>query len=67
MNNLSLSFDFSFHNCVNSRPNHFNFLTVVVEKGTSGCIGITSSTYLNLHISFISYLIELKSALAKSD
>ena len=42
-------------------------ILVVVKKGTSGCIGITSSISSNLHISFISNLIELKSALAKSD
>ena len=39
--NLSLLFDLSIPNSVNSWPNHFKFSTVVVEKGTSGCIGIT--------------------------
>ena len=41
MHILSLLFDLSIHNSVNSWPYHFKFSTVVVEKGTSGCIGIT--------------------------
>ena len=41
--------------------------TVVNKKGTSGCIGITSSICLNWHISVVYCRIELKWALAKSD
>ena len=57
----------SIHNLVISLPNHFKFSTVVVEKGTSGYIGMTSSISLNWHISVIYGRIELKPALAKSD
>ena len=61
-------FYFSFYNSANSWPNHFKFWTVVVEKGTSGCMGIMSSQIsLNWHISVISYLIEHKSAFVKLD
>ena len=42
-----LSLDFSIHYSVNSWPNFFKLSTVVVDKETSGWIGITSSLYLN--------------------
>ena len=67
MHIISFSFGVSIHNLVISLPNHFKFSTVVVEKGTSGYIGMTSSISLNWHISVIYCRIELKPALAKSD
>ena len=45
-----------------SLPNHFKSSSVVVEKGTSSCKGITSSILLNWDFSVIYYRIELKSA-----
>ena len=67
MHIMSFSFGVSVHTFVNSLPNHFKCSTVVVEKGTSGYIGMTSSIFLNWHISVIYCWIELKPALAKSD
>ena len=42
-----LSLDFSIRYSVNSGPNFFKLSTVVVDKETSGWIGITLSLYLN--------------------
>ena len=42
-----LSLGFSVRYSVNSKPNYFTLSTVVVDKETSGLIGITSSLYLN--------------------
>ena len=53
-----LSLGSSVHNSVNSWPNFFNLSTVVVDKETSGCHGITSSLYLNWNISVIYCRIE---------
>ena len=64
---LSLSFDFSFHISAHSWPGHFKFPTIVVEKGTSGFRGITSSIYLNWNISIISCQIEIKLVLVKAE
>ena len=57
----------SVHNSVNSWPNFFNLLTVVVDKGTSACRGITSSLYLNWNISIIYCWIEIKLVLVKAE
>ena len=64
---LSLSFDFSIHISAHSWPRHFKFPTIVVEKGTSGFRGITSSIYLNWNISIISCQIEIKLVLVKAE
>ena len=61
-----LSLGLSVHNSVNSWPNYFNLSTVVVDKGTSGCRGITSSLYLNWNISVIYCRIEIKLVLVKA-
>ena len=42
-----LSLGLSIRNSVNSGPNYFKLSTVVVDKETSGCMGITSSLYSN--------------------
>ena len=67
MHILSLSFDFSIHISAHSWPRHFKFPTMVVEKGTSGFRGITSSIYLNWNISIISCQIEIKLVLVKAE
>ena len=67
MHIISFSFGVSVNKSVNSLPNRFKFSTVVVEKRTSGYIGMTSSISLNWNISVIYCRIELKPALAKSD
>ena len=64
---LSISFDFSIHISAHSWPRHFKFPTIVVEKGTSGFRGITSSIYLNWNISIISCQIEIKLVLVKAE
>ena len=64
---LSLSFDFSIHISAYSWPRHFKLPTIVVEKGTSGFRGITSSIYLNWNISIISCQIEIKLVLVKAE
>ena len=48
-----LSLGLSVHNSVNSWSNDFKLSTMFVDKGTSYWIGITSSLYLNWHISII--------------
>ena len=48
-----LSLGLSVHNFVNYWPNNFKLSTIIVDKGTSGWIGITPSLYLNWHISVI--------------
>ena len=64
---LSLSFDFSIHISAHSWPRHFKFPTIVLEKGTSGFRGITSSIYLNWYISIISCQNEIKLVLVKAE
>ena len=55
-----LSLGLSVHKSVNSRPNYFKLSTMVIDKGTSGWIGISSSLYLHWHISVIYCRIEIK-------
>ena len=61
-----LSLGLSVHNTVNFWPNYSNLSTAVVDKGTSGCRGITSSLYLNWNISIIYCRIEIKLVLGKA-
>ena len=67
MNILSLSFDLSIHNSSRSWSRHFKFQTIIVEKGTSGFGGITSSIYLNWNISIINGQFEVKLVLVKAE
>ena len=62
-----LSLGLSVHNSVNYWPNFFKLSTVVVDKGTSGCRGITSSLYSNWNISVIYCRIEIKLVLVKAE
>ena len=64
---LSLSIGLSIHNSVNSWPNDFKLLKVVVDKRTSGCRSITSSIYLNWNISVIYCRIEIKLVSVKAE
>ena len=66
MHILSLLFDLSSHTSVNSWLSHFKF-SIVVEKGTSGWSGITSSIYLNWNISVIYCRFEIKLILVKAE
>ena len=62
-----LSLGLSVHNSVNYWPNFFKLSTVVVDKGTSGCGGITSSLYSNWNNSVIYCRIEIKLVLVKAE
>ena len=57
---FTLSLGLSVHNSVNSWPNYFKLSNMVVDKGTSGWKGVTSSLYLNWHISVINCRIKVK-------
>ena len=48
-----LSLGLSVHNSVNSWPNYFKLSTMVVDKGTSDWIGITSSLYLKAYLRYL--------------
>ena len=61
-----LSLGLSVHKSVNYWPKFFKLSTVVVEKGTSGCRGNTSSIYSNWNISVIYCRIEIKLVLVKA-
>ena len=65
---LSLSFDLSIHNSVNSWPRHVtsNFQLSSLKKGTSGFGGITSSVYSHWNICIMYGQIEIKLDLVKA-